>query len=492
MSKILKQLNDNKNKFADTNSIMQLQAWDCGVVQGLTNKKVTATIANGSGFLFDLDLVSIGTKINLDFNDSQLQKLTPDTYFLEIKVTDKDGDVSVFPTEGYATFTINKNLHATEGVLVPQITFDTVLADVKTAMDKTVAEYVKTIAKGDKGDTGPQGIQGIQGPKGATGPKGDKGSTGPQGPAGKDAEMPVIGGRNLLLGTGDWSGGSTRWNKRSTVTDDSETYKGMVVAATVNAWKSPIYMIQNAGVLQVGKTYTFSTHVRNTSDTDTEVACYYDYVTVTNNGYKVALPAHTDWIRVSVTFKLLKDPTTSTQGIRWESQKDVINGQIQFAGYKLEEGNVATDWTPAPEDVQSDINKRAIDTSVVHNTGNETIAGNKTFSGNTTIGGTLMTDSGWKTIPLLSGMSAGVHRYRILNGVVYVQVGQVKGAVDGGDMLTLPTEARPDVDLFFPWKTGDKSGNLHVWAKTGKISVAFGNSSDKTVTYSMVTSYPAV
>src|SRR5699024_4329493 len=90
----------------------------------------------------------------------------------------------------------------------------------------------------------------------------------------------------------------------------------------------------------------------------------------------------------------------------------------------------------------------AEDSKVVHNTGNETSAGNKTFSGNTTMGGTLMTDSGWKTIPLLSGMSAGVHRYRILNGVVYVQVGQVKGAVDGGDMLTLPTEARPDVDLF--------------------------------------------
>ena len=47
------------------------------------------------------------------------------------------------------------------------------------------------------------------------------------------------------------------------------------------------------------------------------------------------------------------------------------------AQVKLERGNVPTDWTPAPEDVQSDISKRAIDTSVVHNTGNETVAGNK-------------------------------------------------------------------------------------------------------------------
>ena len=154
MSKILKRLNDNQNKVADTNGIMKLQAWDYGVAQDLTNKNITATVANASGFLFDIDIPSNGTEIDFDFKDSQLQKLTPDTYFLEIKVTDEAGDISVFPTEGYATFTINKNLHATEGELVPQITFDTVLADVKTAMDKTVADYVKTIAKGDKGDTG--------------------------------------------------------------------------------------------------------------------------------------------------------------------------------------------------------------------------------------------------------------------------------------------------------------------------------------------------
>ena len=115
MSKLLKQLNDNQNKVADTNSVMKLQAWDDDVAQDLTNKQITATVANASGFLFDLDLVSNGTEIDLDFKDSQLQKLTPDTYFIEIKATDKDGDVSVFPTKGYAIFTINKNLHATEG-----------------------------------------------------------------------------------------------------------------------------------------------------------------------------------------------------------------------------------------------------------------------------------------------------------------------------------------------------------------------------------------
>lgn len=153
MSKLLKWLNENQNKITDTNSIMKLQAWDYGVAQDLTNKQITATVANASGFLFDIYLASNGTEIDLDFKTDQLQKLIPDTYFLEIKVTDKDGDVSVFPTDGYVTFTINKNLHATEGALVPQITFDTVLENVEKTIDKKVADYTSTIAKGDKGDT---------------------------------------------------------------------------------------------------------------------------------------------------------------------------------------------------------------------------------------------------------------------------------------------------------------------------------------------------
>ncbi|WP_273750149.1 hypothetical protein, partial [Leuconostoc mesenteroides] len=162
----------------------------------------------------------------------------------------------------------------------------------------------------------------------------------------------AVGGRNLLLGTRDWTD-NTRWNQRNTVT--KETYREMVIASTGGAWSSPAYMMQNAGILQVGKTYTFSTYVRNTSDTDTNVAPYYEDGIVTPVYTPTSLPAHTDWFRVSITFKCMKDPTTSTSTLRWEGQNGLTNGQIQFAGYKLEEGTIATDWTPAPEDIQSDI-----------------------------------------------------------------------------------------------------------------------------------------
>lgn len=166
-----------------------------------------------------------------------------------------------------------------------------------------------------------------------------------------------VGGRNLMLGTADWSGGGSRWNQRASVTKN--TYLGNVIAATSKAWNNtPMYFVKNAGILQVGKTYTFSTYIRNTSDTDAKIGHYYDTSMMTPSSSDISLPAHTDWTRIFVTFQIIKDPTTTDAGLRWESKQNVTNGEIQFAGYKLEEGNIGTDWTPAPEDVDNKLSTR--------------------------------------------------------------------------------------------------------------------------------------
>lgn len=54
---------------------------------------------------------------------------------------------------------------------------------------------------------------------------------------------------------------------------------------------------------------------------------------------------------------------------------------VEASNPKLETGNVATDWTPAPEDAPSN------DAQLVHKTGTETIAGDKTFTGKTNFTG---------------------------------------------------------------------------------------------------------
>jgi len=587
MSKLLKRLNDNQNKVADTNGIMKLQAWDYGVAQDLTNKQITATVANASGFLFDLDLVSNGTEIDLDFKDSQLQKLTPDTYFIEIKVTDEAGDVSVFPTEGYATFTINKNLHATEGALVPQITFDTVLADVKKAVDEKVADYTSTIAKGDKGATGPQGSTGKTGPqgpkgdKGDTGPKGDKGDTGATGPRGTKGAKGSRGKRGYRGHTGpqgpqgiqgkqgiqgpkgdkgDTGATGPRGTKGAKGSRGKRGYRGHTgpqgIPATyqtnllvnsdfyydLQGWNTqenssgaepayPSYINKDVKARVVG----FNT----TGYTDRKYSRFNQFVNLANNptgsskitvqwqayanifttyahlfmsfytgfdgtGDKVALvDAGNSKSSVGDTSAMWGWVNKDTQA--WEVQHGTVTipdkaksvkvdfetvegNNLYLAKPMLAFGDSISTYTSGGYYPKDDI--QALKDHAVIDTGNQTIAGNKTFSGNTTIGGTLMTDSGWKNMSLASGVKATVARYRLLNGVVYIQVLDV--IVDVGKVFTtLPAGYRPPHRIWESWFAAGKSGNFMVDDK-GQVSRASSTTSgtDSGTKASFEVSYP--
>ncbi|MCT3076707.1 gp58-like family protein [Leuconostoc citreum] len=163
-----------------------------------------------------------------------------------------------------------------------------------------------------------------------------------------------VGGRNLLLGTQGWTGDN--WDYRGINIDPSNTYNSLVIAETSGAWNSPVYKVQNLGILKVGSTYTFSTWVRNTSDTDTLVSPFYVSAMI---GWKLEgessyiIKAHTDWQHIYSVVTIIDDPTKITNGIRWEAYSAVSNGKIQFAGYKLEDGNLPTAWSPAPEDTDN-------------------------------------------------------------------------------------------------------------------------------------------
>lgn len=346
--KTVKILGDTLNKVADTSTVFDFRLWNEGQAQDVTGKTVSFTIANDSGYLFDVPAVVDGNVVSLDFSNEKLKQLTPDTYHMEVSVTNSDGDVEVYPSQGTIDFRVGKNLHSTQGELVPQITFDTVLRSV----DEKIAEYTSTITKGDKGDTGPQGPQGIQGLQGPQGPKGD---TGPQGPKGDmDLSQITIGGRNLLLGTADWK--SPNFDGRGTLT--STKFGGMAIAETSTVWISPRYnllSLVSQGYIKTNTPYVFSTYVRNTSDNTIKVAPYGNPTIMGGTGTSQTVEAHGDWKRVYTVFNFKEIPTTTNSTgnngyIRWETGDAVVNGKLQFAGYKLEAGNVPTDWTPAPED----------------------------------------------------------------------------------------------------------------------------------------------
>lgn len=137
-------------------------------------------------------------------------------------------------------------------------------------------------------------------------------------------------------------------------------------------------------------------------------------------------------------------------------------------------------------DGSSDIAVNAAnDNSLVHQSGNESIAGNKTFTGTVTAGGTKLTDSGWKN---LSSPSGSV-KYRILNGVVHLSVISARENT-GKTIATLPVGARPGQDVWTPYYSDGVSGNYKV-QPDGKIYRASESGSFNHGESSMLTAFPA-
>ena len=138
-----------------------------------------------------------------------------------------------------------------------------------------------------------------------------------------------IGGRNLLTNT----------DKDISVTSH-----------TTDSW--PAWANVDTGYsFEHGKTYTFSTEARNSTDKITEASIrVFEFSTNTQVGI-YAFPA--DGKRHSVTFAIPND-SHDYHLLLYAGHAGIIPGVDVTTTYhhpKLEEGNVATDWTPAPEDL---------------------------------------------------------------------------------------------------------------------------------------------
>ncbi|MBJ7654022.1 hypothetical protein [Weissella confusa] len=316
--KTVKILGDTLNKVADTSTIFDFRLWNSGQAQDVTGKAVSFVIANDSGYLFDVPAVVDGNVVSLDFSNELLKQLTPDTYHMEVSVANKNGDVEVYPSEGTIDFTVGKNLHSTQGKLVPQITFDTVLRSV----DEKITAYTKTIAKGDKGDTGPQG------------PKGDM-----------DLSQINVGSRNYIL------------NSKRTLSGTTPSVTSWVnTSIPISAFSNNIF------TLSVQIDYDNVTVVTGSNRAGLEITAAQVRPDGTNatrflgvwHNAKVGESFHG---RVSATFDMrgvtLKSQYTPNYWGGGLYIQGITATNISVSNPKLEIGNVPTDWTPAPEDVDS-------------------------------------------------------------------------------------------------------------------------------------------
>lgn len=150
-----------------------------------------------------------------------------------------------------------------------------------------------------------------------------------------------IGGRNLLKKTKNFDEYS--WANQGSWATEIEKYKDLTVKSFSGAWGG---LYQNYSVVK-GEIYTFSAYVKSSSKTEVHFFSAPSGQSYTNGDNKI-FNVSTEWVRISVSFTVT---TTATSRFRFE--KSDTASKLYICGLKLEKGNKATDYTEAPEDVQS-------------------------------------------------------------------------------------------------------------------------------------------
>ncbi len=180
-----------------------------------------------------------------------------------------------------------------------------------------------------------------------------------------------VGGRNLLRNSKTLTGS----NISGAGTNLSETYEGCTVRYIKSKSQAEILQFSNCVVPKVGSTYTVSFWAKgagsfrvyfygNPSYLPVSSGITSQNVSTLSGDGSVDFALTNTWERYWVTYKL-KDsyPTSDTSVAKHLLFRHLNSNPSEFehyiAGCKLEEGNVPTPWTPALEDVQSDIDSKA-------------------------------------------------------------------------------------------------------------------------------------
>lgn len=158
-----------------------------------------------------------------------------------------------------------------------------------------------------------------------------------------------IGGRNLFQGTKEFVIQNVTGIDGVGSSIAAEKYKGL----TVRVKSSPWNFYRPTLTLEAGR-YVFSSYVKGTSKYkgDIRVTNVTENTTLNANAFDI----NSEWERQSLTFELTKKTNVKF------SLESTGSGEIYECGWKLELGNKATDWTPAPEDTDSAIS--SVDTKV--------------------------------------------------------------------------------------------------------------------------------
>lgn len=159
----------------------------------------------------------------------------------------------------------------------------------------------------------------------------------------------TVGARNLMVGTKDFSGD---WFNKVKWTLEQEKYLGLSVYSRQEEWLGLSEVVE----VRLGETYTFSAYVKSSIDNDL-VFMYLDNRLVEPRAslslVRKDISVGTNWTRVSATFSVTKAGLMTPR-----FERNNKNAKLYVAGYKLELGNVQSDWSQAIEDTNQIIDDK--------------------------------------------------------------------------------------------------------------------------------------
>lgn len=177
-----------------------------------------------------------------------------------------------------------------------------------------------------------------------------------------DAIQTNGGGRNLLVGTSTASGDVADGN----CIDAKGAFNGYDAVKTNGAWIERFIDLKSAlgrTNAKAGDWYTISVYVKADKQIDTGslLVCRAlgNVDANTNDGFLDSIPMQTkpittQWQQYSWSFRI-NDISLQRQNTRVEYSSDTGDNWIYWAGWMLEKGTIAHDWSPAPEDSDAKI-----------------------------------------------------------------------------------------------------------------------------------------
>lgn len=177
--------------------------------------------------------------------------------------------------------------------------------------------------------------------------------------------MPEVpsGNRNLLLYSADpWQAPKTGYYQFYGTAKTSETYNGSVVYKAQGIWNRLGINLNNhlveRGLLKVGDVLTYSVLAKTDQETPIQSRLFVRYDNQSGmeniNGKNEIINLTNEWQKISVTFTVTEKMLSEDHRVNylgWELTSNAESGKyVYYACNKIERGNVATPYSPAPED----------------------------------------------------------------------------------------------------------------------------------------------